>query len=189
MRNITLNVLASTALALVLTACGDDEGSPDAAEASAGASLGDAQVKAITAAEICDNLTPDEVSDAIGLEATSARADDDATPQCLYDLTGSDGALVGLVVAGMRPESEVGGKTGDAAFDYVLDLNRSYAGESGLEESTVAAGDRATHLKGASLHFGLVATGGHLITVALPVADADDAAFEALLAAVGSELG
>ena len=187
MRNVTVLTTAAAALALCLTGCGDDTSS-DSGEADT-SGLGDAPVLGITAAEICDGLTAAEVGEALGLEAKAARPDDTATPQCLYDLTGTDGALVGLVVAGLRPDSEVGGQAGDAAFDYVLDLNRSYAGTAGVVETKVDAGDRAAHLQGAALHFGVVSTGGHLITVALPVNDADATTFEALLSKTGTELG
>lgn len=187
---------------LSLVACGDDDSPPaddsigdessgDASDGdvSDGDTLtdpseptgGDGALTTLDAQDICDAVTADIVADALGTEVESAEPSTSGTQQCAYVYGGGSNVTVASLSA-----DEVGGAGGDAAFDRVLEINRSVAGGTDVDEAEVDAGDRAVRLTGGSLHLGIVSVDDLLLTVIAPPADFDAEQFEALLVAVGA---
>lgn len=185
--------------ALTLVACGSDDSAggsddteeaagdqlPDATEASASTEASGASA-ALTGAEICERLTVDSVAADLGLDVTTAESDDSATPQCAYLYDNGSGMSSNLTVAAMRP-SDVGGASGESAFDFVVDINRSIAGD-GAEEQTINAGDNAIRLSGPSLHLGVVQLGDSVYTLIVPSSDAEPVAVDQLISTMATAL-
>jgi hypothetical protein len=182
-------------LALLLAACGGDDG--DAGEGAIADAGGDdaagtveegsADAGALTvvpAADICGAIPAETVGEALGLEIIGAEADDSSTAQCAYGYD-TNGMTSNITIASMGP-GDLGDRVGDDAFEYVLEVNRMAAGGTDVEEADVDGGDRAVRLTGVALHLGIVATGDHLLTVIVPVDDADASGTDALITAVGS---
>jgi hypothetical protein len=175
-------------LGLVAACGGDDadlEGSDDVTSSVA---EGDDKLVVLSAQQVCDAVSADVAGEALGLEVTGAEAADaGATPQCAYTYESSTGGTSNFTIAAMDTNA-VGERTGDDAFDYVAEINRQTAGGTGVEEVDVDAGDRAIRFTGQGVHLGIVAVDGQLLTVIVPL-DADAAAVDALLVAVGSAVG
>ena len=160
--------------------------SPDVqVSATAGESDGD-PVDTISGEEICARLTVASVAADTGLDVTRATPDDTATPQCVYDYTNDAGGVSNLTVASMRSE-DVGGLTGRAAFDSVVQTNGSTAGD-GAETQEVSAGDNAIRLSGTSLHIGVVQVGDRVVTLIVPVDDVESDGVDSLIATMATTL-
>ena len=200
-------VVACLAAVLVLGSCGsDDESSstqpsvestvaptiasttaPTTADSTDATPAAEA-VDALTGAEICELVTGDIVGEALGIEVTEAVADDSSTPQCAYRYTSADGASSNVTVAAMRSTEDLGGRLGQEAFDYVVDLNKSLASGTDVEELHVSAGDGAVVLAGESINLGVINVGGRVITLIVPTANATAPTVEALVIATATAL-
>lgn len=184
--------------AVALTACGsDDAGDSTPVETTATPSdsttdAGDADdttdaTDPLSAEVICERLTVASVTADTGLDVTRATPDDSATPQCAYEYTSESGGVSNLTVASMRAE-DVGGLTGSDAFDFVVGINESIAGD-GAETQDVSAGDAALRLSGTSLHVGVVQVGDRVLTLIIPVDDVESDAVDSLIATMATTLG
>lgn len=162
-----------------------DSSSATSADTPANTSAADASTP--TGEEICARLTIDSVAADIGLDVIAAEPDDTATPQCAYDYTNESGATSNLTVAAMRPE-DVGGATGSEAFEMVVEINRSLAGDD-VDEQEIDAGDGAVRLSGPALHLGIVRVGDHVYTLIVPAGDAEIDAVDRLIGTMATTLG
>ncbi len=200
MRIGTAGCLSAIVLVLPLAAgCGDDGGddsSPPTTEAVAdtggdgdGGSLSDAEVTALTDEEICAGLSGDDVGDALGFEVTEVAVGGSSTAQCAYNYASATGGTSNISVASFAQDGELGGRSGDEAFEYVVDVNRGVAGGTDFEEVDVDAGDRAIRFSGEALHLGVLAVDGHLLTLIVPANDADGDAVDELLAVMADRFG
>jgi hypothetical protein len=180
LRSHAARAAVATALALLAACGGDGSSSPDTTAA------GVDELQVLSAEAICDTVTVEIVSEALGLDITGAEASATATPQCAYGYESPGGGTSNVTVASMNPTA-VGERAGDVAFDFVADVNRQAAGGTTVEEVEVDAGDRAVRFTGAGVHLGVVAVDGHLQTVIVPL-DVDPGAVDALLVAVASAI-
>jgi hypothetical protein len=155
-------------------------------EAAATTSSPDDQTDPISGEEICERLSIASVAADTGLDVVRATPDDDATPQCAYEYTNDTGGASNLTVASMRSE-DVGGLTGSAAFDFVVQINESIAGD-GAETQQVSAGDNAIRLSGTSLHVGVVQLGDRVLTLIIPVDDVNADGVDRLIATMATTL-
>ncbi len=142
----------------------------------------DSELEVLEAEEICDAVTAEIVGDATGLEVSQAEISTSSTPQCSYLYETDTGGTSNITVASLSPD-DVGGSSGDEAFDQVLEINRTVAGGTDVDEAEIDAGDRAVRLAGQALSLGIVSSGGHLVTIIVPV-DIETDAVDALIAAV-----
>ena len=196
-RNRPLTLLLALALALLAACGGDDSGTspttdgatPDTNDAGdGGGDLGDGELAVLSAQEVCDTVTAAIVADTLGLDISGATAaDSGSTPQCAYTYETDSGGTSNITIASMDATA-VSGRTGQEAFDYVVEINRGVAGGTDFEEVDVDAGDRAIRFTGQALHLGIVAVDGHLQTVIVP-RDVEGDAVDALLVAVGDAVG
>lgn len=193
---LAIATVAITAFALA--ACGSDGDSTSATETSAlssvlstdGSTTDDsgATTDPLTGKQICERLTIASVAADTGLDVTTATPDDSSTPQCAYEFTRSSGGTSNLTVASMRPE-DVGGLSGSAAFDYVVKVNKAIAGDTGVDEQEVAAGDAAIRLSGAALHLGVLQVGDQVLTLIVPADDVQTDAVDHLISTMATALG
>lgn len=196
-------VLVGAVLALAtMTACSSDDGSvePPAADETIGipsvVAAPDTEpdpdgtdgggASALTAVEICERLSIDSVAAELGLDVTTTEPDDSSTPQCAYLYTNDTGATSNLTVAAMRPD-DVGGATGQEAFDVVVRINEGIAGDA-AERQDIDAGDNATRLTGTALHLGVLQVGDQVYTVIVPVGDATADDVDRLIATMATTL-
>ncbi len=188
-------VLAAVVIAVTaLNACGSDD---DVGESSAVETIAttatptdatDDPTDALSAEVICERLTVASVTADTGLDIVRATPDDSATPQCAYEYTTeTGGGISNLTVASMRAE-DVGGLTGRDAFDFVVGINESIAGD-GAETQEVSAGDAAIRISGASLHLGVVQVGDRVLTLIIPLDDVGSDAADSLIATMATTLG
>lgn len=197
MVNPRLAVTTFVLAALALTACGSDDGSTPATSPPAAAATSptdatnttdpDAGFTPLTGAQICDRLTVDTVAADTGLDVTNAVPDDSGTPQCAYDYVNSTGGISNLTVASMRPE-DVGDLSGSEAFDYVVQINKSIAGDD-VDEQEVSAGDDAVRLSGETLHLGVLQVGDQILTLIVPADAAKTDAVDSLISTMATALG
>ncbi len=194
-------VLAVTVVAVgILTACGSDGApgtspgtspgtTPDTGSVAttAPSDQSDDQTEALDAESICERLTIDSVAADTGLDVVLATPDDSATPQCSYEYTNDTGGVSNLTVASMRSE-DVGGLTGQDAFDFVVQINTEVAGAD-AETQEISAGDAAVRLSGSSLHLGVVQVGERVLTVIIPVDDVKSDAADSLIGTMATTLG
>ena len=180
--------------AAALTACGsDDAGDSTPVETTATPSDAsdaddtDDATDPLSAEVICERLTVASVTADIGLDVTRATPDDSATPQCAYEYTNESGGVSNLTVASMRAE-DVGGLTGSDAFDFVVGINESIAGDD-AETQDVSAGDAALRISGTSLHVGVVQVSDRVLTLIIPVDDVESDAVDSLIATMATTLG
>ena len=190
MRRVRLRVVLAVVVAVATVAgCGSDDDvtdpPDDQASVTAAGSPG-AQVDAISGEEICERLTVASVAADTGLDVVRATPDDDATPQCVYEYTDDTGGASNLTVASMRSQ-DVGGLTGSAAFDFVVQANESVVGE-GAETQDVSAGDNAIRLSGTMLHVGVVQLGDRVLTLIIPVDDVNSDGVDSLIATMATTL-
>ncbi len=178
-------VLAVTVIvAGALSACGSDEVSdttPDAPTAPSD------QTEALDAASICERLTIASVAADTGLDVVLATPDDSATPQCAYEYANDTGGVSNLTVASMRSE-DVGGATGQDAFDFVVQTNSAAAADD-METQEVSAGDAAVRLSGSTVHVGVVQVDKRVLTVIIPVDDVGSDAVDRLIGTMATALG
>jgi hypothetical protein len=199
-------VSITTAVATVLLAgCSSDDDSSDASvdtvtqvtdvatgepptpgSAPGGDSLPTPPGATLTGTQICERLAAASVAADLGLETTIAVPADSGTPQCAYEYPSGAGGTSNLTVAAMRPE-DVGGASGEAAFDLVLEINRAVVGE-GAEEQTINAGDNAVRLSSPALHVGIVQVGDGVYTLIVPAADAEPESIDQLIATMAAAL-
>ena len=192
-------VLIVVALAAAVSACASDDATdPQDGQASVPEAESVAESPAGTPAEspdeldtlsgeqICERLTMASVAADTGLDIVRATPDDDATPQCAYEYTSDTGGVSNLTVAAMRSD-DTGGLTGSAAFDVVVQINESVAGD-GAETQEVSAGDNAIRLSGTSLHVGVVQLGDRVLTVIIPVDDVNADEVDSLIATMATTL-
>ena len=185
---------------VALTACGGDDtrdtsdpslpdqhGETDG-DGAAEDALGGAVITSISGEDICARLPGADLGVTLGLTIDEAVAYDTATPQCTYSHTSGTGSTSSVTVASLRADGDLGGRSGDEAFDYVVDINRGLAGGTDFEEVELDAGDRAVRFSGEALHLGIVFAGGHLFTVIVPVGDADAGRVDDLLERVVDRL-
>jgi hypothetical protein len=144
------------------------------------------EVSTLTGAEICERLTVDSVAADLGLDVTASEPDDRSTPQCAYLYDAGSGFASNLTVAAMRP-SDVGGASGDAAFEFVVGINRQVAGDD-AEEQTINAGDNAIRLSGQSLHLGVVQVGDNVYTLTIGADDTEPDAVDQLITTMATTL-
>jgi hypothetical protein len=186
--------------ALALAACGSDDATTsadvtaevtldqttDAPESSAPTTAPSDTSAALTGAEICERLTIESVAADLGVDVTTAEPDDSSTPQCAYLYDTGTGVSSNLTIAAMRP-ADVGGMSGEAAFDFVVGINRQVAGDD-AEEQTINAGDNAIRLSGSSLHLGVVQLGDNVYTLIVPADDTEPAAVDQLITTMATTL-
>ena len=96
-------------------------------------------------------------------------------------------AVSNLTVASMRPE-DVGGLTGGDAFDFVVQINESVAGD-GADTQEVSAGDAAIRISGTSVQLGVVQVGDQILTLIIPTGDVEADAVDRLIATMATALG
>lgn len=181
-------VIAATAF----NACGsDDDATSSLIETTATSATPtdapDDPTDPLSAEVICERLTVASVKADTGLDIVRAVPDDSATPQCAYEYTTDTGGVSDLTVASMRAE-DVAGLTGRDAFDFVVGINETIAGD-GAETQELSAGDAAIRISGASLHVGVVQVGDRVITVITPVNDIGSDAADSLVATIATALG
>lgn len=140
----------------------------------------------MTGEEICERLSISSVSADLGLEILTAEPDDTDTPQCAYTYQTGTGGISNLTVAAMRPE-DVGGATGQEAFDAVVEINQAIAGDD-ADHQVLDAGDGAVRLSGAALHLGILRLGDHVYTAIVPAADADADDVDRLIVSMATAL-
>jgi hypothetical protein len=192
------SVLAVCAtLVLAASACGSDSDADESTDTvedgvdvpvdtTDGTETGGPSVEPLTAEQICERLTLGSVGAALGIDIGLAEPSEMDTPQCEYSYD-ADGATSNLTVAAMRPE-DVAGLAGAAAYDYVLSVNRSVAGDVDVEEVTLDAGDAATRISGPAVHLGVVQIGDRVVTVIVPAADASGPDVDSLIAKMATTL-
>jgi hypothetical protein len=183
-------VLAVAVAVAAVAACASDDdaaGPTDVQVTATTTAASDAEADAISGEEICERLTIASVAADTGLDVVRAIPDDDATPQCAYEYANDTGGVSNLTVASMRSE-DVGGLTGSDAFDFVVRINESIAGD-GAETHELSAGDNAIRLSGASLHVGVVQLGDRVLTLIIPVDDANSDGVDGLIATMATTLG
>jgi len=178
---MTRRLVAAIVIVAVTGCGGDDAGAPEdggsstppadsepAVDDTVAATLGDAEIVALTGQEICDGLTADDVGSTLDVTVDDAQAYDTSTAQCTYGVTTPDGGVTSITVASMHPDIDLGGRAGDEAFDHVVAVNLSLGGDTEVDHVDLGAGDRSSRLTGPSLHFGIVGAGGHLFTAVVP---------------------
>lgn len=141
----------------------------------------------LTGAQLCAAVPAAAAGDALGLRVEAAEAGDTATPQCTYSYANRDGEDSALTLAAARP-ADIDGRTGLAAFDFMVDLSRELAGPDGVTSVDLPVGDKAVRLSGGGVHTGVVASGGHLLTVTVPARDAAGEQVDTLVAQVARAL-
>ncbi len=178
----------AAAIVIALAACGSDDVTSGAVdEANSATTATKDPTAALTPKEICDRLTVASVAADTGLDVVRASPDDGATPQCAYEYANDTGAVSNLTVASMRPE-DVGGLRGGDAFDFVVQINESVAGD-GADIQEVSAGDAAIRISGESLQLGVVQVGDRVLTVIIPTGDVEPDAVDRLIATMATALG
>lgn len=184
-------VLAAVVIIVAaLNACGSDDDVGDSLPVETTTTPSgstDDPTDALSAEVICERLTVASVTADTGLDIVRATPDDSATPQCAYEYTSETGGVSNLTVASMRAE-DVGGLTGRDAFDFVVGINESIAGD-GAETQEVSAGDAAIRITGASLHLGVVQVGERVLSLVIPVDDVESDAADSLIATMATTLG
>jgi hypothetical protein len=147
----------------------------------------DTALMALTAEEICERLPFDSVGAALGLDVGLGEPSAMDTPQCSYTY-GSEDTTANVTVASMRPE-DVGGRSAREAYGYVVEINRSIAGVTDVEEVELDAGNGAVRISGPALHLGVVQVGDRVLTVVVPAGDASGPEVDSLIAKMSTSLG
>lgn len=186
MRRLVLAVVVAAAI----SACGSDG---EVGEVPTNVTTDDADtadassVDAMGAADICERLTVASVAADTGLDISRAVPDDAATPQCAYEYVTDTGGVSTLSVASMRSQ-DVGGLSGSDAFDVVVDINETAAGD-GAESQGLSAGDAAVRITGTSLHLGVLQLSDRVFTLIIPVDDVGPDGVDSLIATMATTLG
>jgi len=189
-------VLTAAIIALVaLSACGSDGDAGDSGDTggSSEATVAatdtdtDTDIDVLSGAVICERLSVDSVAADTGLDVTRAVPDDSGTPQCAYEYNNDTGAVSNLTVASMQP-ADMGGLTGSEAYDFVVEINETVAGD-GAESQEVSAGDAAIRISGSGVQLGVLQVGDQLLTLIIPGADVAPDAVDQLIATMATTLG
>lgn len=190
MHRRTLTTIASAILAVVLVvgiaACSDG---PDRAQApTTTASI--PPVPATSGGQICNRLTADAVAEATDLVVAAGTPASGPPPSCSYPYAVSGAAKPSTItVTGRRPDVDLNGLSGKAAFDFASALYAGYAGKSGGKAQPVKAGERAVRIQGATATVGLVQAGGVVFSVIVPNDAVKPERVDDLLVAMGTTLG
>jgi hypothetical protein len=178
----------STAEADTETNGSDQTGRGQGDAANDGSASGRSSPGDLSADEICDRIPADDVEAALGISPVVASPSSTATPQCSYVFETDDGTRSDATIAALRTEEDLGGRRGEDAFDYVVDLNSSASRDADLTRTELSVGDRAILLSGGNLHFGVIQLGPRIATTIVS-ARAADAVAAADLSRLVSELG
>lgn len=178
----------ATTLVIALAACTGGNANAQgnaAAPATAPAAAPAPAPGPLTAEEICDRLSAAAVAGILGFDPSAVRATAGLgeTPQCHYIYPDGPGD-VSVTVALMRPDEDLGGRGGEAGFDYVAGLNRA----ADARAEPVRAGQRGLRLSNRNLHVGIVLTGGRVLTV-IAVPSLPDPTVDRLIQATGEAFG
>lgn len=158
---------------------GSAGGDGDGSGPSAGSDANGSRV-VLTSEEICRLLPPERVAGALGVDSVAAGPGTSSTPQCSYAFTTDDGIHTDVTVAALRPDEDLDGTEGAAAFDRVIQRNRDAAGGAEVTETTVAVGDQARLLSTSNIHFGVVQFDWRIVTTIVSAEVADTAEATAL---------
>jgi len=185
-------VLAAAILAIIaLSACGSDGGTGDTGDAGGSSEATDTDTDTdtdvLSGAVICERLSVDSVAADTGLDVTRAVPDDSGTPQCAYEYNNDTGAVSNLTVASMQP-ADMGGLTGSEAYDFVVKINETVAGD-GADSQEVSAGDAAIRISGSGVQLGVLHVGDQVLTLIIPGADVAPDAVDQLIATMATTLG
>lgn len=176
---------ALVAAVLVLgSACGDDDADASRSMTTSPTRDDSAVILVLDEQQICDDLPGADVADALDVNVTASAVGGSPTAQCAYTYTAGSAQMSTITVASMSSEVDLGGRSGREAFDYIVELNRGVAGGTSVDEEGVPVGERAVRLTGSELHLGVISSGGHLLTVIVPVADVDGQAVDRLMGVV-----
>jgi hypothetical protein len=193
--------LAATvlALALVVTACGDDGGS-DAADETATSTTAAAPVDETvpgnpdttipTGEEICAAITDATVGSTLEIDVTGATPSDpgaDVAPSCAYAYQGAEGPAT-VTISALRP-LDMNGRTGAEGYKAFIAANKAIAAEVDYEEVPVEVGREAVRFTGATTHAAISDTGVHVVQVVVPKDDASGEQVDTLLATVVDAIG
>jgi hypothetical protein len=132
----------------------------------------DAPVAGLTSAAICEALTPELVGEAIGLEVSDPEGADEGTPQCSYSFD-ADGVFSNVTVAAPDPDDDLGGRSGDEALEYSVELNESAVPGAEASDVEVEGADAAVLIESDVVFNLLVLVDGQILTVASSELDAD----------------
>jgi hypothetical protein len=148
---------------------------PGDSSGSGGGGL-DASVAApdMTSEQICAAMTANQVGTALGVRGvTASPGNTTGTPQCSYHYTLDSGEATDATIAVLRSQADMGGRFGDDAFQFVVDLNKA-AAQTPVTETPLEVGSQAVLLTGSTLYMAIVQLGGRIVTV-LVNTDAADA--------------
>lgn len=161
---------------------GDGEAGQDAdtPEGRGAGADGDAGETVLAAEDVCRRLPAREVAAALGVDSVAASPGTSDTPQCSYAFRTDDGIATDATVAALRPEEDLGGRRGEAAFDHVVERNRRATPGAEPRMTELDVGDRAVLLSGDNLHLGVVQLGWRVVTTIVHTEVADAAAASAL---------
>ena len=177
-------VIVALAVVVLVGSCGSDGTSTSPAVTTA--EVADSIPETLTGTQICERLKVATVGADLGLDVAVATPNDAGTPQCTYEYVVSEGVTSTLTVTAVRAE-DAGGLTGSDAFDEVVGVNRSTAGD-GVDEQTINAGDHAVRLTGSIFHIGVLDVNDRIYTVAVPVDDAEPDGIDRLVASMATTL-
>lgn len=196
MRNFAINASMPFAILFtsLLAACGgNDAGDGPGNGAATAASTPESSVDLgpLTGADICQRLDAATVGGIIGYEVGTPKPSTSMTPQCSYPYTGSSGGAYNVTVAYQRPDGDLLGRKGAEGFDYVAQMQRgNLQANPGGEEVSVDAGDKAVRFSGiVNLHYGLLLTGGRVMTVTAFTDSVQPAAVDQLLGKMAETFG
>ncbi len=171
--------------AMLLVACsGDPE--PDVTtttpQAAATTTLADTTTSAVTAPpadphpldltseEICEVVSTTEVGLALDVEVDEAVPFEDSTPQCSYEFTVEPVGINNAIINVPTINLDLGGRTGEEAFDHVLSLYE----DTGYTEAVTDSGDRSVVLSSpedveAGVHVGVIRLGERIVITIVSV--------------------
>ena len=176
---------------LLLAACGGSESGDTAASAAAPASGSSIDLGPLTGADICQRLDAATVGAIIGADIGTPQPSTSMTPQCSYPYTSDSRAAYNITVAYQRPDGDLLGRKGSEGFDYVMQMQRGNVKVNpGAEEASVQAGDKAVRFSGVNrLHYGLLLTGGRVMTITAFTDSVSPAAVDQLLVKMAEVFG
>ena len=114
----------------------------------------------LTSEAICEMVSTTEVGLALNVEVEEAVPFEDGTPQCSYQFTVEPVGINNAIVNVPTINLDLGGRTGDEAFDHVLSLYD----DTDYTETVTDAGDRSVVLSSpedveAGVHVGVIRLG------------------------------
>lgn len=185
----TTGLPLAAVLATLLAACGGTDAGNGVATAAASESSVD--LGPLTGAEICERLDAATVGSIIGFDVGTPKPSTSMTPQCSYPYTGSSGGAYNVTVAYQRPDGDLLGRKGAEGFDYVAQMQRgNVKANPNATETSVDAGDKAVRFSGiVNLHYGLLLTGGRVMTVTAFTDSVQPAAIDQLLGKMAEVFG